>query len=198
MLTHSTIFCQVWAWIMEDSQAGCRREIQSQRTVYRASMIFRSNWISAGRWSQEVFYIASSLRPWGRFWQTRLFLCLMVALPVKCRPGMYDTAQISLGLFHWILPFLSQWQRCQQETAAVRKRFHVRRNAGCVRRRHITSHEQAWCNMKNARPSPAKTCRTKSSKNMLAKGLLREVWGGDETAACVARICQVQLSFVLK
>jgi len=45
------------------------------------------------------------------------------------------------------------------------------------------------CNMKNAGPSLAKASRTKSGKNVLAKGLLREVWRGKETAACVARIC---------
>ena len=43
-------------------------------------------------------------------WQTRLILCLMVALALKCRPGMYDTAQISLHLFHWILNQIWQWQ----------------------------------------------------------------------------------------
>ena len=123
---------------------------------------------------------------------------------LQARNGWYcpDKRLHSNYLSHWILIRIWQWQRSQQQKAAIRKRFQVPSffkhgmpdEARC---RHTTSQEQVRCNSKYAGPSPAEKrqdqVRQKHVVPSLAehagKGFLQGVWSGDEIAALVARIC---------
>ena len=123
---------------------------------------------------------------------------------LQARNGWYcpDKRLHSNYLSHWILIRIWQWQRSQQQKAAIRKRFQVPSffkhgmpdEARC---RHITSQEQVRCNSKYAGPSPAEKRQDQVRQKHVApslsehaeKGLLQGVWSGDEIAASVARIC---------